>query len=148
MRGLIVVTVMLGFVGIAGVSVRAVRGAGPAAQEKAVSVYQCPMHPDVQATWQAKCPICGMTMQKIGVMPAGGTLKQEATGISLLQSGDPGALLAKRQELKLTDGQAAELEAIAEEADGKALAVLTGDQKETLKSLSGASAPMPQAHPR
>ena len=148
MRSLALASILSACVGLGFLPVGAAQQAKPEGHEEAVSVYQCPMHPEVQATWQAKCPICGMTMQKIGTMPAGSTLKQETIGTSRLQSGDPAALLARRQDLKLTDRQVAELGAIAKEAEGKGLAVLSGDQKAALKTLSGASEPTPQARPR
>jgi Cu+-exporting ATPase len=37
-------------------------GCKPAAAQKADIVYSCPMHPEVSATWEAKCPKCGMAL--------------------------------------------------------------------------------------
>ena len=48
---------------------------------------------------------------------------------------DAAAMLALKVQLKLTDAQAARLETINKEAQDKAVAVLTGDQKKTLDAL-------------
>ena len=48
---------------------------------------------------------------------------------------DPAAILALKDQLKLTEAQAAQLEAINKEARDKAIVVLTADQKTTLDSL-------------
>jgi hypothetical protein len=110
------------------------------------------MHLEMQATWQAKCPKCGMNMTKAGEMSTGGmmepagqmhgaTTRMHKMMLAQLKSGAPAALLAVRQELELRDQQVTELKAIAQDAEKKAVALLTDKQKETLKSLSEGQSP-------
>ena len=57
-------------------------------------------------------------------------------GIKLVAESPP-LLLARKEELKLTEEQTKELDSIAEEAQGKAIAVLTDKQREILGDSAG-----------
>ncbi len=125
-----------------------------AAQSQQQAVYQCPMHPDVKATWGATCPKCGMTLQKasdssgmMGMMPMhegqGGQqmpmqdmmARHQMLMMTQISKDDPAALLSIRGKLKLTDEQASKLEALAHETGQKAQALLTDEQRKTLATV-------------
>jgi hypothetical protein len=125
-----------------------------AARSQQEAVYQCPMHPDVKATWPAKCPKCGMTLQKVsdssGVMDmmpmhegqGGQQMPMQdmmARHLMLMMTQvsktDPAALLSIRDKLKLTDEQVGKLESLARETGQKAQALLSDDQRKTLSTI-------------
>ncbi len=63
-------TAMLAAVMVLGVAVLGTSGCkrtdeGPAAM---TAIYACRMHPDMMATWPAKCPTCQMEMTKTDTM--------------------------------------------------------------------------------
>jgi hypothetical protein len=35
-----------------------------------LGIYQCPDHPEIQATWRAQCPTCGTTLQAVQLLNA------------------------------------------------------------------------------
>jgi len=35
----------------------------PPTSVRQIGVYQCPNHPEIQATWPAQCPSCGTVLQ-------------------------------------------------------------------------------------
>lgn len=125
-------------------------GAAQSQQEQAV--YQCPMHPEVMATWPGKCPKCGMTLKKMSA--TSGTMgmmgMQEGQGSpqmegmmarhqmlmqAQLSKSDPAALLSIRDKLKLTDEQVSKLESLARETGQKAGTLLTDEQRKTLAAI-------------
>jgi len=132
-------------------------GLGKAPENKQeINIFMCPMHPGVQATWAGKCPMCGMSMTRPGEMPMGSMMEMHGRGGEPMQpmhethgmmmrmrmmmqaemrNGDPSALMALREELQLTDKQVADLKALADDAEKKAMALLTDKQNEELKSL-------------
>jgi hypothetical protein len=59
---------------------------------------------------------------------------------------DPAAILALKDQLKLTETQTAQLKAINKEAQDKAVAVLTADQKTTLDALPASPETMMDMH--
>lgn len=59
---------------------------------------------------------------------------------------DPAAILALKDQLKLTDAQTAQLEAINKDARDKAIVVLTADQKTTLDALPKSPQTMKDMH--
>ena len=56
-------------------------------------------------------------------------------GLLVVSPTDPAAILAFKDQLKLTEAQTAQLEAINKEAQDKAVAVLTADQKTMLDAV-------------
>jgi hypothetical protein len=126
--------------------------AQPGAAQAQQAVYRCPMHSDVEATWPATCPKCGMTLQKVSA-PSGmmgmGSMQQGAHQMPMqdmmarhqmlmtaqLGKDDPAAMLSIRDRLKLTDGQVTKLESLAHETGQKAQALLTDEQREALATV-------------
>ncbi len=110
------------------------------------AVYQCPMHPDVKATWAATCPKCGMKLQKTaassGMMDMGWKMpmqdmmaRHQMLMMTQIGKDDPAALLSIRAKLNLTDEQVSKLEALARETAQKAQALLTDEQRNTLAAV-------------
>jgi len=116
------------------------------------ALYQCPMNSEIQATWPAKCPKCGMTLQKVldpsrMIGPQKGQSsrqtpkqdntagRQKLTETSVGNDG-PAALLSIRDRLKLTDEQVTNLESLASETGQKAQAFLTDEQRKTLAAIA------------
>ena len=44
-----------------------------------LGIYQCPDHPEIQATWQARCPTCGTALQAVQLFDAAGDMVPIAT---------------------------------------------------------------------
>jgi hypothetical protein len=69
MRSWMGVTMLVGILALAvGMGGDTARAADQGTQVQAAdqpATYVCPMHPDMKATWQAKCPKCGMMMEKM-----------------------------------------------------------------------------------
>ena len=42
----------------------------PPAPVGPLGIYQCPDHPEIQATWQARCPTCGTPLQAVQLFDA------------------------------------------------------------------------------
>ena len=116
---------------------------GAAQPQQAQAVYQCPMHPEVMATWPGTCPKCGMTLKKMsaatgmtgmmGMQPGQSGPQMEATMArhqmlmqAQLSKNDPAALLSVKDKLKLTDEQVSKLESLARETGQKAEAAPDG----------------------
>lgn len=59
---------------------------------------------------------------------------------------DPAAILALKEQLKLTEAQTSQLEAINKEAQDKAIAVLTADQKTILDTMPKSTQTMKEMH--
>jgi hypothetical protein len=125
-------------------------GAAQPQQEQAV--YQCPMHPEVMATWPGKCPKCGMTLKKMsaaagmasmmgmqqgqgGPQMEGMMARHQMLMQAELSKNDPAALLSVKDKLKLTDEQVGKLESLARETGQKAEALLTDEQRKTLSAI-------------
>jgi hypothetical protein len=119
-----------------------------AEEAEGAAEFRCPMHPEVLATWKARCPKCGMDLEEAerGEMVMGmGRMEPEQRKRMMmrhrvmmgseLHNADPAALLALGEAIELTDEQTAELEAIAEDARTRALDVLSDEQREAVEGL-------------
>jgi hypothetical protein len=42
------------------------------AQVRQIDIYECPAHPDILATWPARCPTCGAQLQALPPSPEAG----------------------------------------------------------------------------
>ncbi len=145
------------------------------APEQEINIYTCPVHSGMQATWKGKCPMCGMEMKehkgmwgrrgeegegregtmegmgREGMMEGMGRMHGAMARMHMMmqaeiRNGDPSALVAMREQLQLTDKQVADLMAIADDSEKKAMAVLTDKQKEDLKNLPSGPRNMMEMH--
>ncbi len=85
--------------------------------------------------------MCMDNMKNMGMSDAMMMRHRMLTGAALAND-DPAAVLAVRDELKLTDDQAAKIATISEKARQDTMAVLTPEQKKTIESLAGTPATM------
>lgn len=112
----------------------------PAPRAESQALYQCPMHPEVQATWQADCPKCGMDLQKVEPSEKTAKALELCRRTMKAHSGagrtNPDVLLALGKELKLTEEQSARLQSILRKARREAEATLDKEQKEALSELA------------
>ncbi|MGD2176020.1 MAG: heavy metal-binding domain-containing protein [Candidatus Brocadiaceae bacterium] len=181
--GAAVLAVVVAFaLGIGLQTVRAMEHPGraehPSQIQKAeeAAVFECPMHPEVRATWEAKCPKCGMKLTEakkspgmpMHMMGMGGMQKGEGAesmagmmgkmhGMMMrcrmmmdarTQKTDPVGLLALRDQLELSEEQVSELQQIVETARQEAERVLTEQQKEKLEAMPDQPHSMMQMHRR
>ncbi len=120
--------------------------------------YHCPNHPEVTATWPARCPKCGQTLvRQEQTRPAiSGRARAEEmrrrimlnTSISVF---DPEAILSAKRPLALTREQINKLQAISLAAKEGAKKILTEKQRKeltTLDSLSNYPGTMAEMHRR
>ena len=131
----------------------------PAMSGMSANLYRCPNHPEVTATWPAKCPKCGETLvrgQRQSRQNTSGRARAEEmrrrvmlnTSISVF---DPEAILSAKRPLSLTQEQIEKLQAISMAAREGAKKILTEKQRKnlmTLDNLSNFPGTMAQMHRR
>ena len=112
------------------------------------NMYNCPNHPEVTATWSAKCPKCGATMvrrqqqrraQSISTRSAAEEMRRRIMINTSISVFDPEAILCARRPLGLTSQEITKLQAISLEAREGAKNVLTEKQRNELTRLDSLS---------
>ena len=126
-------------------------------------MYACPMHPEMKATWAAKCPKCGGAMTEMkkeagewkcpcpmctmmrgemGMMHEGRMtmgepmmMRHQMMMHARVAPLDPAAVLAVQEQLDLSPKQIKKLETVYEKAQSDAKAVLTDKQRKELAPL-------------
>jgi hypothetical protein len=104
--------------------------------------YQCPNHPEITASWPARCPKCGANLVRRGqpgrMMPYRSRAMEMRRRIMINTSidvFDPEAILCAKRPLGLTREQIERLRAISMTARECAKEVLTDRQRRELNSL-------------
>jgi hypothetical protein len=106
------------------------------AEEKAEghAMYACPMHPEIIASWETKCPKCGTVLkkQKAAMMGQGPEVSPH----------DPQMLLTMAEKLALTGEQVEHLEVIQAQSREDAKAVLTQEQVKKIEAMTAEAGKM------
>ena len=104
--------------------------------------YQCPKHPEITASWPAKCPKCGANLVRRGqpgrMMPFRSRAMEMRRRIMMNTSidvFDPEAILCAKRPLHLTQEQVERLRIISITARRCSKEVLTDRQRRELNSL-------------
>ena len=108
----------------------------------ATAQYQCPNHPEIIASWPAKCPKCGANLARRpqpGQMMSNRSRAMEMRRRIMMNTAinvfDPEAILCAKRPLNLTQGQIEQLRVISKAARQCAREVLTDRQRRQLSSL-------------
>lgn len=118
--------------------------ADPPGASAGTNLYHCPNHPEISASWAAKCPKCGENFVKRQEQP-----RQEAsvntralwmrrnimlhTSIDVF---DPEAILSARRVLGLNQEQIEKLREISKTARENAMKILTDAQRKELSAAA------------
>ena len=123
----------------------------PAKASAAPNLYQCPKHPEITASFPAKCPKCGATLaprpqlgpaperRKQAQMMSNGSRAMEMRRRIMMNTSidvfDPEAILCAKRPLGLTREQVEQLRVISMTARQCAKEVLNAKQRRELNSL-------------
>ena len=128
----------------------------PSKTASATAQYQCPNHPEITASWPAKCPKCGANLVRrktSSQMMSGGSnaenMRRKIMMNTRINVFDPEAILGARKPLKLTNEQVNQLKTISMAARQGAMRVLNAKQRRqlnTLKKLPNYPSTMAQMH--
>lgn len=111
---------------------------------EAASIYHCPNHHEITATWAAKCPRCGenlvkrgeQTRQSASVNARAAWLRRNMMLHASIDVYDPEAILSARMVLGLKQEQIEKLREISRDARQSAIKILTDEQRKELNPAS------------
>ena len=120
-------TTLITMVVVAVLTVSMLVVSAPAQDEKApksetMTVYTCPMHENVKASWAASCPDCDMAL--VGSEEEAAASTMHDCGFCPMSTSRGSAVVLK-DELNLSEKQMKMLQTIAEKAQMESKAILT-----------------------
>ncbi len=118
--------------------------ADPPKPAESANIYHCPNHPDITATWAAKCPHCGENLvrrqeqprQSASANARASWMRRNMMLHTSIDVYDPEAILSARRILGLNQEQIEKLRELSRNARQSAIKVLTDDQRKELSAAS------------